>query len=346
MTENVVHTVLGPVRPDELGVVLPHEHVFFDLSARFTPPRGERCSAGYEPVALGNVGRIRFAQRSNLDNLVLDDIKTAVVEFAAFSAAGGGTIVDLSPASNGRDVAALVKVSSATGVHAVAGTGYYVDEFLTDDVCADRVDELVEVMVGELDHGIGQTGVRAGIIGEVGCSWPLTDRERASLTAAAVAQQQTGAAISVHPGRSADAPAEIVEVLRAAGADLDRVVIGHLDRTFADVGGILTLAQAGTYLEFDLFGQESSHIRYGDVELPTDAARLRMIATVVEHGFADRVLMSHDIALKHHLESYGGHGYAHLQRLVVPRMSELGFSEAVIDQITRTNPARLLARKP
>jgi len=338
----VVQTVLGPLEPSALGVVLPHEHVFFDLRARFSAPTGHNCGTGHEPVSLANVGRLRYAQRTNVDNLHLDDVETAIAEFEIFKGEGGGTIVDLSPASNGRSVQKLRKVSEATGVHVVAGTGYYVDEFLTDEVNTARVDALTEVLVRELSEGIDGTDVRAGIIGEVGCSWPLTDRERASLTASAIAQQQTGAAISIHPDRAAAAPAQIVAELRSAGADLSRVVMGHLDRTFGSVAEVLALAESGVYLEFDLFGQESSHIKYGEIELPSDMARLRMIAEVVRRGHGGKVLVSHDIALKHHLESYGGHGYAHLQRRVVPRMPEVGLNQDEIDLIVRDNPARLL----
>jgi phosphotriesterase-related protein len=338
-----VQTVTGPVDPSALGVVLPHEHVFFDLRARFTPT-GRNCGAGHEPVSLANIGRIRLAQRTNLDNLLLDDVETAIAEFEIFAAEGGGTIVDLSPASNGRSVEKLRKVSDATGVLAVVGTGYYVDEFLTGEVNADRVDALAAGMVAELTEGVDGTDARAGIIGEVGCSWPLTDRERASLTASAIAQQETGAAISIHPGRAAAAPAEIVALLESAGADLTRVVIGHLDRTYDSVDQVLALADRGVYLEFDLFGQESSHIRYGEIELPSDMRRLRMIAEVVARGHGHQVLVSHDIALKHHLETYGGHGYAHLLRHVVPRMPEVGLGQEEIDRILRGNPARVLTR--
>jgi phosphotriesterase-related protein len=257
---------------------------------------------------------------------------------------GGGTIVDLSPASNGRSIEKLRKVSEATGVGVIVGTGYYVDQFLTEEMDASRIDALAGRMVGELTDGVDDTGVRAGIIGEVGCSWPLTERERVSLAASAIAQQQTGAAISIHPGRAATAPAEIVSVLAAAGADPGRVVIGHLDRTFDSVDQVLALADCGVYLEFDLFGQESSHITYGDIELPSDMRRLRMISEVVRRGFGDKVLLSHDIALKHHLETYGGHGYAHLLRRVVPRMPEVGLAEDQIDRMLRGNPAQVLTR--
>lgn len=346
-----VHTVLGPVAPADLGVVLPHEHVFFDLRPRFTAPTGVPATLTGEPVQLANLAWVRYHQRNNRDNLVLDDVGLLASELEKFRAAGGGTVVDLSPQCAGRDVAKLVKVARATGLTVIAGTGFYVEEFQSAATKAASVEELAAVMVAELSIGIADpvgepTGVRAGIIGEIGCSWPLADSERRVLQAAALAQQQTGAAISVHPGRDEDAPYQIAAILQEAGADLSRVVMGHIDRTFAGHEMVARLADLGCFLEFDLFGQESSHIRYGPLDLPTDLGRLRVIERLVRAGYGAQVLVSHDIALKHHLSAYGGHGYAHLLDRVRPRMPEAGLSDAETDQILRANPARLLARTP
>jgi phosphotriesterase-related protein len=344
----MVTTVLGPVAAAELGVVLPHEHVFFDLRPRFTAPAGVPATLTDEPVQLANLSWVRYHQRNNRDNLVLDDVTLLASELASFRDAGGGTVVDLSPQCAGRDVAKLVKVAEATGLNVITGTGFYVDEFQSPETRAKSVDELAAVMVAELTTGIAGpdcegTGVRAGIIGEIGCSWPLTDSERRVLQASALAQQQTGAAISVHPGRDGAAPHQIAAILRAAGADLSRVVMGHIDRTFDAAEDIARLGDLGVFLEFDLFGQESSHIRYGSVDLPTDLGRLRVIECLVRAGYGQQILVSHDIALKHHLSAYGGHGYAHLLDRVRPRMPEAGLSDAEIDQILQASPASLLA---
>lgn len=344
-----VSTVLGPVDAGDLGAVLPHEHVFFDLRPRFTAPPGVPDALTREPVSLANLAWVRYHQRNNEDNLVLDDVSLMAAELGAFAAAGGGTVVDLSPQCAGRDVAKLVKLAEATGLNVVAGTGFYVEEFQSAATKAMTVDQLASVMVTELEEGIAGpneagTAVRAGIIGEIGCSWPLADSERRVLEAAALAQRQSGAAISVHPGRDEAAPFEIARILAAAGADLPRVVMGHIDRTFALADPVLQLADLGLYLEFDLFGQESSHIRYGSVDLPTDMNRLRMIERVVRRGHGRQVLVSHDIALKHHLAAYGGPGYAHLLTRVAPQMPEVGLTEAEIDRILRANPADMLSR--
>ena len=94
---------------------------------------------------------------------------------------------------------------------------------------------------GEVQGGLDGTEVRAGLIGEIGCSWPLDPVERRALRAAATAQRLTGAAISVHPGRHPDACGQILDVLEGAGADLSRVVLCHMDRTHPDGDGIEAL---------------------------------------------------------------------------------------------------------
>ena len=102
-------------------------------------------------------------------------------------------------------LAELVRLKES-GVHLIQGAGYYVDEYLPEDVKAKSVDELAGEMIAQVDDGCWGTSVRAGIIGEIGCIWPLRDFERKSLVAAALAQQATDASINVHPGRHADAP--------------------------------------------------------------------------------------------------------------------------------------------
>ena len=80
-------------------------------------------------------------------------------------------------------------------------------------------------IVNDVVEGVGDTGVRAGIIGELGCSWPLRPNEAKVLKASAQAQKETGAPITIHPGRHIDAPFEIIDVLDKAGADISRVVM-------------------------------------------------------------------------------------------------------------------------
>ena len=195
----------------------------------------------------------------------------------------------------------------------------------------------------DIVDGVGDSGIRAGVIGEVGCTWPLTPNERKSLLAAAIAQRETGAAILIHPGRHPNAPPEILELLANSGADISRVIIGHLDRTVFEFGALQSIAASGCYLEWDLFGNEGSYYPLAEIDMPSDAQRLEFIERTVESGYSDRIVMGHDVATKHRLVRYGGHGYGHILENIVPKMRRKGFSEETIRAITVDNPARILA---
>jgi len=202
---------------------------------------------------------------------------------------------------------------------------------------------LNQEIVRDLVEGADGTGIRAGIIGEVGCSTPLTDLERKVLRASAAAQRATGAPLTLHPGHHREAPFEILEVLEPAGANLSRTVMCHVDRTAGDRATLGRLAASGCYLEYDLFGFESSHYPWEiPVDMPNDAARLAYVRWLIDEGFGARVLLSHDVCLKRKLSAYGGHGYAHIPRNVVRLMRRKGFSEGEIRTLLVENPARLL----
>jgi phosphotriesterase-related protein len=224
----------------------------------------------------------------------------------------------------------------------VQGAGYYVDEYIPLERKDASVDKLAREIVGQVREGCWGTDVRAGIIGEIGCMWPLRDFERRVLQAAAVAQGETGAAINVHPGRHRDAPFEVVEVIASAGGDVARLVMSHLDRTLFSADEALALADTGCVVEYDFFGIETSYYWFGDVDLPTDYMRLRYIRALIERGFLSQIVISHDICTKTRLVAYGGHGYGHIFRNVVPLMRSKGFSEAEIDAILIENPRRIL----
>ena len=342
-TGGTVHTVTGDVAPSDLGVVLPHEHVLIDLGKFFEEPTDpiEKDYANAE-VTLENLGWVRFHHRQSRDNLVLSDVQSQTEELRKFKQAGGGTVVELTPACAGQDVGGLVALSEATRLHVVASTGVYLDEFQSEETRAMSPEQLGLRMVREITEGIDGGEIRAGIIGEMGCSWPLTANEEKGLRGAVFAQLETGASISIHPGRHPDAPGLLLDLLTSFGARLDRVVIGHLDRTIPEHDELVAVGRSGCFLEFDLFGQESSHVRYGPVDLPNDATRIKRIAALIDAGFEDQILISHDIAVKKWLSRYGGHGYDHILKRVVPRMTEEGISDAAVHKMLVTNPARLL----
>jgi phosphotriesterase-related protein len=229
------------------------------------------------------------------------------------------------------------------------GSGYYADSPKTSNRVSGMGEEAIaEEIVGDFTRGVDGTRVRAGIIGELGCSWPLRPNEAKGLRAGALAQTLTGAAVTVHPGRNDGAPLEIIEVLSTAGADLNRVVINHMDRCGYSLETRLSLLKAGCYIEYDLFGFEGYYparvaLAEGKLpDMPNDLGRIKEILNLIERGFLERILLSHDIGMKVMLTSYGGWGYAHLLREVVPLMQVYGVTDEQIYTMMVENPKRLL----
>ena len=168
-------TVLGTVDPSKLGVTLTHEHLLIDLSAVFVKPSSEvDRSLSEEPVNLHNLGWMRINWSSNKDNLVQNDVMLAIREAGRFRDAGGGTLVDVTSVGIHRNPKALVEISRATGVHIVMGSGYYIGPALPEDFSQRTVDNITEEIVRDIQIGVGESGVRSGIIGEIGGSWPWT----------------------------------------------------------------------------------------------------------------------------------------------------------------------------
>ena len=339
----LIQTVLGPVAPSELGPTMTHEHLLIDFRCMFNPPtEATELRRAYAPVTMDLLGWIGRNWFDNLDNLMLDDEEATIAEAGLYKRAGGGTIVDATTFGIGRDPKALARISRATGLNIVMGAGYYVDIVHPPDLDEMTEADVARRIVEEIRIGVGGTGVRAGIIGEIGCSWPLTPNERKVLQGAAGAQQETGASILIHPGRDDAAPREALDVLAESGADLGRVIMGHLDRTTTDYDVLTEIAQSGCYLEYDLFGLESSHYPLSEIDMPSDAQRMDFIVRLVNDGFGDRVVIAHDVCTKHRLVRYGGHGWAHILEHIAPGLVKKGLLEEQVDAILVDNPARIL----
>lgn len=337
---NWAQTAVGPIPTGDLGLALMHEHILCDLRA---PERAR--SHPVEPLQITPSNRFEIHYFSNREpaNMLLDDPEAARQDLTDFRAAGGGTIVELTVGGLSRQPEALARLSRETGVSIVLGAGFYVAEYQTPEVVAASEDALAEMIRGQVVEGFDQTGVRAGIIGELGCSWPLTEFERRQLRAGARAQRDTGAAITIHPGRHPDAPSEIADVLIAAGAAPDRIVIGHMERTIFDRERLVALLRRGLTLEWDFFGIETSQYWMDDsVDLPTDYMRLDLIHGLVREGFGGQIVISQDICTRTRLKRHGGHGYAHIPRHVMPMMRRRGWSDAEIEDMLVSTPARLL----
>ncbi len=345
MAEKMAQTVLGLVDADRLRVTLPHEHVRIDMSVWFVEPdKAELKDLAYEPVSLKNLSWIMYNQYNNLDNLKLLDKELAAAELDLFKTAGGRTIVDVTTAGLGRDPATLVRLSRLTGLNIIMGCGYYVGAAQDRALEKKSEEEIGNEITAEIVKGVENTGIKAGIIGEIGCSWPLQESEKKVLRACARAQNVTGAAITIHPGRHEESPMEIIGVLSRAGADINRVIMGHIDRTGFLPTTIRKLARAGCYIEYDIFGGNPFYpLHFGVFDRPCDRERIEQISGLIDDGYLERILLSQDTCMKSKLVHFGGQGYAHILRNILPQMYARGITEEEVRVMMVENPKRLLA---
>ena len=337
-----VQTVLGAISSEAMGITLPHEHLLIDFKVMFVEPApASDKGRAWEPVSLANLGWVRQHFNANLDNLRLTDEEVAIDEIRLFQQAGGATVVDPTPRTLARDPLALARIARATGLHVVMGSGYYVAASHPPDMDARTIDDLAREMIADVTAGPGDTGVRAGLLGEIGTTYPWTENERKVLRAAIAAQRETGAPLMIHPGRHPGMPMELAEFVGKEGGDLARTIMCHIDRTIADVRAVIDLAQTGMWLEYDLFGMENSYYPYNpSFDMPNDGGRMAHVLALIEAGHGDRVLLSHDIAYKTSLVKYGGYGYHHLLVNVVPRLRMKGVDEPGLRRLLVDNPRR------
>ena len=338
--------MLGAVDPASLGATSMHEHLLLTLDCYFGLP--DEASDRWlvdRPMSMDILGGLPGRWSYHRDSMNMLDERIAVEEAMELRLEGGGTIVDATSIGIGRDPLALARISRATGLHVVMGSGYYVPAAHPAGLDERSEEEIAEQIVRDVTEGVGETGVRSGIIGEIGCVHPLPPTVRKVLRAAGRAQTQTGAPILIHPGHSPTAPAEILDVLVEAGATPANVVLGHLGARIADNAVLRDLAGAGTFLEFDTFGLEEG-LYGGDptaISMPNDVQRLDRLEFLIEQGHRDQILIAHDVCQRWRFARFGGKGYGHILTGMVPRMRDRGFSEEDIDAILVRNPARALA---
>ena len=349
-------TVTGPVDPEELGFTLSHEHIFIDLRKTHLPHRkfividdrlvpdppdedfpATELSLWEAKVDLGNLHLARSVAPI-ADNYVLSDEDTAIEEVREYKRHGGNTIVELTSIGLKRDPMALRRVSERTGVHIIMGTAYYQRVYHPDNMDQRSVEDLTATIVKDVVEGVYDSGIRSGIIGEVGINGdPLITNELKSMRAAARASRLTGAPICIHLGGKGVEKHTVLDIVADEGVDLSRVILGHCDGIATDLQFMLELLARGVYAAFDNLGREP------EIVVPSRTARVaEAIPPLLDSGYEDRVLLSQDICHKISLKAYGGLGYSFLQEEFLPRLKELGVTQAQIDKFMVENPKRIL----
>jgi phosphotriesterase-related protein len=304
-------TVRGDVAPDEVGWILPHEHT---------------------AISLWHVpGRWDYWELTRDQDLI-------VAELAPFREPGGSGLVDLTVTGVGRDPAWLREVSERSGLHVIMGCGWYRGPYYpaADDIERRSVDSLADQLVREFEDGVGDTGIRPGIIGEIGADKPwLSPIEERVHRAAARAARQTGMALTTH---SVLSPVGLVQlqVFEEEGLDPGRVVIGHAD-SWPHLDHYLEIIRRGASIEFDFLG-----MTFTPQERLDEPRTIELLMELVSRGHADRILLSQDVCHNSQLRHYGGNGYAYLAETFLPRLRAAGLPDSDIETITVGNPRRLL----
>lgn len=319
MTSDIL-TVTGPISPKAIGPTLPHEHLCSDLSL----------------------------QSGREDNR-MTDAEAMIQEMACFRAAGGRTIIEVTPEGVGRDVEMLRVISQSSGVQIVSGISFYDRSTWPEWVTCANNKEIADYFVCQIEEG--DHGVYAGIIGELTSHnelglepqpqrYRLDENELKLFQAAAQAQRRTGTGITTHASLGRGGHAQL-NALEDAGADLSRVAIGHCDAHWhqdpdKDMAYYLPILNRGAFCEFDLIG-------WADM-MPDDVRADRIVA-LVNMGFAEHILLSTDTCRQSQLHVKGGRGFDFLWTEFLPRLHKRGVTEFQIEAMMVTAPRKLLGGK-
>ncbi len=341
-----VITVQGIKDTDSLGVIAPHEHIFVDIRNQFTPfHETTRNAISGQKVSIENLDVLSRNPYAVKDNLVLDNISLAEKELLEFKMAGGDTLVEATSRGIGRDPEQLRKISRLTGLNIIAGCGYYTQDTHPEDMDKKTVDEIKDEMVSEIKNGIPGTGVRAGVIGELGTSDIIYPNEKKVLTAGAKAHTETGAGIIVHIYPWAQNGLETIDILTAGGADVKKININHVDVEI-DIEYIKKVGDTGAFFEFDNFGKEyfidSRYRGFSGGVFARDIERVKALKKLIDSGYLSNILITCDVCLKTLLHAYGGWGYDHILTYILPMMKDEGITDDQIDIIIKENPKRFL----
>jgi phosphotriesterase-related protein len=335
-------TVLGPVSTAELGLTLIHEHLLFDFMSCLAEPRNSfEQEMASQPVNSTIRGALRFNPCLLADNLLHTDTELAVEEINAFKAAGGGTVVDPTNSSIGRNPLALKKIAEATGLNIIMGSGHYYQIALDDAFARRSVEDITAEIIKDVTVGVADTGVRAGLIGEVGTSSPITASEEKSLRAAARAQAQTRAPLMIHLDGWKREGNRVLDIIESEGGNLNRTILCHMNPSWFDLDYQSSLAERGAYIEYDMFGID--HFYPPDRASPGEIPALESVAKLIDIGYENNLLLSQDVYLKMMLKKFGGYGYDHLFTNLPPYIEAAGITGIHLNTLLVENPKQILA---
>lgn len=328
-----VQTVLGPIDVEQMGVTQAHEHLYFDCEYLYERAWPDNVFSS-EKVTVDNRKAVMTDLRTVLykygDNVLFHDTDMIIDELADFKAAGGQTIFEVSTIDLGRDPWKLRRISEKTGLNIVMGSTYYHFPSLppqTKELIMNKgINGMADLFIQELEEGVAGTGIRPGVLGEIG---PGEGEEGTQiiLHAAAIACRETGVPAIIHYSNM-----DVLRIFEEEGSDPRKVVMGHWGLEFPVDEAI----QHGAMISFDQFGMNFPGIK-------DDNERLKEVVAMMERGYEDQLILSQDMCWKIRLRCCGGDGFGYLQNGILPRLKELGVSDAQIRKMMIENVKALFA---
>jgi phosphotriesterase-related protein len=310
-----INGVLGPIDTKDLGFTYIHEHLLIGW-------------AGWQEDPFVTFDRAEGMAR-------------AVDMLLELKSLGVGTFVDPCNADMGRDAEYMAEAAEKSGMQIVASTGLYHHELgIPAHYHALTEEELAEVFIHDITEGIGNTGIKAGIIKTATTAGKVTDQEAKVHRAAARAHKAAGAPILTHTDEAAPMGLAQLDLFEERGANFDGVAIGH-SCGGGNIRYLLDVLKRGAMLSFDRFGFGIS---------ASDDVRIAALLGLIGLGYTDRVMLSHDS-----VSGFLGRGFnpppeiaaaladwnpAHLIKNIFPRLKEAGVSQETLDTIMIENPRR------
>jgi phosphotriesterase-related protein len=301
-------TTLGPKNEDELGMILPHEHVFVDLRTWDQP--------GYAQADTTHVVEIMTPEIGRAKNVGI----TALVEC---STVGVGRRADIEKA-----------VSLATDFPLVIPTGIYREPWIPQWAHDASEDYLYEWMLDELTGEIEHSGVQAGWIKLSAGDDGITECERKVFRAAVRAAKKTNAIIGSHTVRGSVAKDQLA-IIEELGHTPERFIWIHAQAE-EDFDFHLEIARRGAWIEYDWIGGDDQD----------DEPYISKIKHLLDADLGDKLLLSHDRGWYDPAQPNGGtpKPYTYINEHFLPKLRANDIGENTINQITRTNPFRAFAR--
>ena len=328
-----VMTVNGWIEDSKLGIIAPHEHLLIDFRSQFS--EFKEVSKKYlseQKVSIENLDIISMNPWAVKDNWLMGDTEVAKNEVQRFKEAGGETIVDVTSVGLGRDPEAIRNIGNSVGLNTVMGCGYYTKDSHPKDMDEKTVEDIYDEMMRDIKIGVADTGIKAGVIGEIGTSEEIYPNEKKALIAASKVQKDTGLAIHIHTYSWGQKGLEALDIVEKNGANLNKVCIDHVD-LMIDIKYCEKIIKRGAYIEFENFQKEWT----GDgIEFcQRDLDKIEAIIKLTELGYISSILISGDICLKMSLHKYGGWGYDHVLNNIIPIMRRKGVTKEQIDKLIK-----------